>query len=216
MKLYLGDILDSTIKYDGKKYTWIHIYEKAYADNFSQHSFSDYKFLNKRYQLYTKFRYNNHESLEMCFSGDIIFNFFDSSARGKRRLYSEMKYILENDLKNTKDDSQKRKIQNTLHMLEDCKDRTETKANVSIFPSTGGLQFVKQSVGRDRFDTFLWCINEHYNGNSLLFNHCAAANIPQLRSFLKLFENVYEFCYCLYNLDEDDNDLISELIKSGS
>lgn len=168
-----------------------------------------------RYQLCAKLNYNKNESEEMLFSGDIIFNFFDSSRRGKRRIYTEMKKILEKERNEARDKSKLDELDYIETLLEDCKKRTESKENVSILPSTGGLQLVKQAVGRDRFDTFLCCIDEHYKGNSLLFNHCAAAHIPKLESFLNLFNNVYEFCYCIYNLDCDDNTLIDSLVASG-
>lgn len=215
MKLLLGDVFDSTIKYDGKKFIWNNVYSKAYSNNFFTQPFNNLEFMNGRYQLNTVFLYNNKESEQMYFSGDIIFNFFDSSKRGKRRIYTEMKKILDIERNNTSDKNKINYLNDIESLLDKCKHRTESKENVSILPSTGSLQLVKQAVGRDRFDTFLWCINEHYNGNSLLFNHCAAAFIPKLESFLNLFTNVYEFCYCIYNLDCDDDKLIDSLVTSG-
>ena len=84
---------------------------------------------------------------------------------------------------------------------------------MSIMPSTGGLQFVKQAVGRDRPDTFIRCLNEHYNGSSILFIHCAASYIDKLKSFLALFDSVFEYCDCIYNISEG---LTSRLIESGA
>lgn len=216
MELHIGDLSDSDIKYDGKNYTWQMVYKKAYKENFIADS--KLQWVNKRYQLFTEFKYKVKQSNKIFISGDIIFNFFDDPPKkqGKRRLYTEMMEILKIESENAKNDTnQICRIKEIKTMLEECNKRVETKANVSILPSTGGLQFVKQAIGRDRFDTFVWCIDEHYNNRSVLFNHCAAAYLDDLKSFLNLFEDVYEFCFCIYNLDEDDKELIDLLIKSG-
>ena len=97
-------------------------------------------------------------------------------------------------------------------MLDDCCNKIYKPENVSILPTHGALQLVKQSIGRDRLDTFIWCIDKHYKGESLLFNHCAPAYIDELKSFLELFNTAEEYCKCIYHIDEK---LTKQLILSG-
>lgn len=210
IKLNVWDMLDSNIKYDGKRYIWETVYKNVYKTNLISTKNIELRWINKRYQFLGKFKYKDKISEEMYFSGDIDFNFFEDAPnkKGKRRLYSEMLKIL---------DSPENKNSDTAYikqMLEMCNKRTERKANVSLMPSTGGMQFVKQSVGRDRLDTFVWCLYEHYeNGNTILYNHCAAEYIKTLKSFLDLFESVYDYCECMYGISEE---LVNQLKESGS
>lgn len=221
MGIYFGDLLDKTISYDGKKYIWNEVYFKIYQHNFVEEKLI-LKYENGRYYINTKLCYEDRETRPMKFSGDIIFNFFEDgpNKRGKRRLYYEMKRIIENErilAEKNNDEKTIQQLKDVEDLLEQCNRRTESKVNVSLMPITGGLQFVKQGVGRDRFDTFLWCLSEHYNGKSVMYNHCAADYIVYLRSFFDLFESVYEYCECIYNLDvKDDRDLVDRLIVSGS
>lgn len=222
MKLYLEDLLEKTIKYDGKKYAWNQVYFKVYQEYFEGNSMM-LKYRNGRYHLTSRFCYKEKKSEIMDFSGDIVFNFFDDAPNkpGKRRIYTEMLKIIEKEkvlAKKKKDIVSSQKLKDIEEMLVLCNGKNEKKANIAIMPSTGGMQIVKQAVGRDRFDTFVWCLSEHYqNKKSILYNHCAAAHIEKLQSYLNLFETVYDYCSCVYNLDlEDDKILIDKLIDSGS
>jgi hypothetical protein len=224
-KIWFGDLLDKKIPYDGKKYIWNEVYFKLYKDNFPDFKIAPpyLKCKNGRYVLpNTYLSYNNKNSNRMEFSGDIIFNFITDPPRkpGIRRLHTDLKKIL-TDAKITAllagDQATLSALESTEARLAQCVHRTEMKANVSLMPCTGRLQVVKYSVGRDRFDTYLWCLSEHYNGNSVLYNHCSAELIGDLRSFLDLFKSVYEYCECIYNLDpRKDKPLIDDLIASGS
>lgn len=204
----------NSISYDGKEDTWKNVYEIVYKDNLNVVEKLDYK--NKRYQKSTEFIYNGKKSKKMYFSGDIVFNFFDDgpNKRGKRRLYKEMECLLHIEKYKGGSKSHIREISVIEEMLNQAKLRTECKANVSIMPSTGGLQFVKQAVGRDRLDTFVWCLDEHYKYNkTILFNHCAAVYMDKLESFLTLFDSAEDYCRCIYNISTE---LTRLLIKSGS
>ncbi len=206
MILRFYDLLEKT-EYDSKIYIWETVYKKFYKNNLDFPQNAKYKY-NNRNVLEGCFKYKGKESKKIVFSGETDFNFKTSekNKRGKRFLCDEFYKIIEEEEKKDKDKAQQVKV-----LLDDCK--TYVKWNVSIMPRTGSLQSLKQGVGRDRFDTFIWCLYQHYNGSSLLFNHCAAANIPSLKSFLGLFNNVYEYCECIYHINKE---LVDHLIESGA
>ncbi|NFI38005.1 hypothetical protein FDA27_03100 [Clostridium botulinum] len=206
MILRFYDLLDKT-EFDSKVFIWENVYKVFYKNNLEFPQNAKYKW-KQRYVLEGCFKYKGKKSEKMEFSGDTDFNFKTSekNKRGKRYICDEFYKIIE---KEEKED--KAKAQQVKALLDECK--TYEKWNVSIMPRTGSLQTVKQGVGRDRLDTFIWCLDQHYNGNSLLFNYCAAAYIPSLKSFLGLFSSVYEYCECIYNINDE---LVDLLIKSGA
>ena len=216
LRIYIGE---PTVKYDSKKYIWNNMYFLAYKNNIAASLDEQFKLKNSRWEFYTEFRYNEKTSHNMNFSGDIIFNFIPDpqEKRGKRRLSSEMSNILNMEMEKAQkegDCQQISKIMSAFDLLRECQMKTERKVNVSLLPCRGSLQTVKQAVGRDRPDTFIWCVDQHYNGYSLLLNHCAAAYLDDLKSFLGVFKSVYEFCHAIYHIE--DKNFVDELINSGS
>lgn len=101
-------------------------------------------------------------------------------------------------------------------ILELFKDLTGSIVNISLMPQTGNLQSVKQGIGNDRIDTFIWAIDEYYNGNSnLLINHSSYENIEPLRTYLNIFgsnRGIYNYCKTIYHIDES---LVDRMIASG-
>lgn len=197
--------LKSKTEYDSKIYIWENVYKIIYKDNLEFPEDANYKW-QRRYIIESYFKYKGKKSKRMIFSGETDFNFKTSkrNKRGKRYLCDEFYKII-------KEEENKEKAQKVKVLLDDCK--TYTKWNVSIMPCTGSLQSIKQGVGRDRLDTFIWCLDQHYKGNSLLFNHCAAKYISELKSFLELFDSVYDYCKCIYHIN---NELVDHLIYSGA
>lgn len=213
MNIYFGDLL-KTIRYDGKKYTWKKVYDIVYADNLDSNIKLEY--INNRYQKNTEFTYRGKKSKRMYFSGDIVFNFHNDppGKSGKRRLYTEMYNLLQIKKENNDSGLTYEELCDIEDMLIEANKRTERKSNVSIMPCTGSLQTIKQAIGRDRLDTFVWCLDEHYQyGKTVLYNHCAAAYMETLNSFLELFDSVEEYCECIYNISPE---LTRKLVLSGS
>lgn len=166
----------------------------------------------RRYYIESEFSYKGKKSNKMQFSGDIDFNYYD----GRKRLYNSFDLILK---ETEKDNNRKKEVEDTRTHIKNCRNRVENVKNVSIMPVNGNLQSLKQAVGRDRLDTFTWCLDMHFrnyktNGESILFNYCAPAYFDALKSFLNLFDNIYEYFECVYHID--DKFFVNELIESGA
>lgn len=90
--------------------------------------------------------------------------------------------------------------------------------NISILPKTGGLNTVKGQFSCDRFDSFIWLINEYYNGlRAPIVNrgtkNSYISNQSKLADFLDKIGSTEEFCHLFYGIN--DKQLIDELIASG-
>lgn len=205
------------VKYDSSVNIFETLFKTVYSENLSFPETKKYEFYCpssklRRYYIKSEFSYNGKKSVNMQFSGDIDFNYYD----GRKRLYNSFMQILnitEKD-KNFKDE-----VKDTRIRIKRCCNRVENIRNVSIMPVNGGLQLLKQAVGRDRLDTFVWCLGMHFrnyrtNGESILFNYCTPAYMDSLKSFLNLFDNIFEYFECIYHID--DKSFINELIKSGA
>lgn len=210
-------IFRDSATYDSRKSTWKENYDIVYRKHIK--NASPCTKYNNRYKRDMEFIYRHKKSMRLPFSGDIIINLFpdDPHKRGKRGLHTEMLKIIENEAAKAKrgqSDYSLDEIRFVREMLESAAKRVERKANVSIMPIHGGLQQLKYGVGRDRFDTYVWCLHEHYDlGQTILFNHCATAYLDELNSFLELFSSAEEYCKCIYNISPK---LTKQLIKSGS
>lgn len=153
------------------------------------------------------------------FGGERVFNFGTQ--------YYNFKKIIEDF---SSDDNKKKVV---LNLLEECKNSYPLDQNLSILPSVGGLNNVKGSIyfnendeirysdehlpGRqlDRFDSFIVIIDDYFKGeNELVLSYTKGTpNEECLKNFLKEFENVYDFVYKLYLLQ--DEKFIDELIENG-
>ena len=148
---------------------------------------------------------NNRTSAKpINFSGDTDFNYTKGFARS--RLTAYRKY-----LKDGKIPGKYAKIySNNLTIFEEL---TYSIVNVSLIPQNGNMQAIKQGVGNDRLDTFIWALDEYYNETSnVLFNHSSANNMPVLKEYLAMYQDVYEYCATVYHINES---LVDELIESG-
>ena len=91
---------------------------------------------------------------------------------------------------------------------------THSFANISLMPKTGNMQQVKQGIGNDRIDTFIWALNEFYAEKScLLFNFSSKPNLKCLNKYLGSFKSVYHYCKTIYHIDEH---LVDDMIRSGA
>lgn len=148
---------------------------------------------------------NNRTSAKpINFSGDTDFNYTKGFAHS--RLTAYRKY-----LKDGRIPGKYAKIySNNLTIFEEL---TYSIVNVSLIPQNGNMQAIKQGVGNDRLDTFIWALDEYYNKTSnVLFNHSSANNMPVLKEYLAMYQDVYEYCATVYHINES---LVDELIESG-
>ena len=148
---------------------------------------------------------NNRTSAKpINFSGDTDFNYTKGFAHS--RLTAYRKY-----LKDGRIPGKYAKIySNNLTIFEEL---TYSIVNVSLIPQNGNMQAIKQGVGNDRLDTFIWALDEYYNKTSnVLFNHSSANNMPVLKEYLAMYHDVYEYCATVYHINES---LVDELIESG-
>lgn len=186
------------IEYDVTSDAW-EIYQKLYNNNIE--NWENSNTLNKRPFINTVFKYKGQKSMKLDFSGETDFNFGDKKIWGLGRShYSHFKKMLEDYPEGTE-------------ILDECKSFYHSERNISLMPKTGNLQSVKKSVGNDRLDVFIWCLNEYYlQRNNFIFNHCSYENLKPLKSFLNLFHNIYEYCEVIYHIDVN---LTHDLIISG-
>lgn len=92
--------------------------------------------------------------IQIDVSGDIVFNFSKSGAKGQSRYDTIGKYItdiLDDDLKAV-----------YMDRLDVCGRNHESKENCSLIPKQGNLQKAKQGIGNDRGDTFIWALDEYF------------------------------------------------------
>lgn len=149
----------------------------------------------------------------MRISGDVIFNFSTSGRKGQSRYDILKKYILE-----IKDEDLKTIY---LEKLSYCASHNKEPENCALMPQTGNLQYIKQGIGNDRGDTYIWVLNEYFeNGLEIIFNHSSYENKPVLVEYLESIrksgkkQSIYNYCKLFYNIS--DTRLIDELIELGS
>lgn len=136
-------------------------------------------------------------------NGEVDFNF------GFDRLI-EFRKIVNADKTAPEDEKQK-----TLTALNFCASQNYTSVNFSLMPVTGALQKAKQSIGHDRFDTFIWALDLYYKGQELLLNSaCTVENQSALKKSLAKFKDVDDYCNRMYAIS--NTLLVKDLIKSGA
>ena len=188
-------------EFDTSNEAW-EVYKLLYEANF--HDGIELK-QNKRRFIEERITVNNRTSAKpINFSGDTDFNYTKGFAHS--RLTAYRKY-----LKDGKIPGKYAKIySNNLTIFEEL---TYSIVNVSLIPQNGNMQAIKQGVGNDRLDTFIWALDEYYNKTSnVLFNHSSANNMPVLKEYLAMYQDVYEYCATVYHINES---LVDELIESG-
>lgn len=188
-------------EYDVENSSW-NVYKCMYKDYLEINSDNITKKGTQRPYIKSSLIYNGKKSEELSFSGETDFNFSKTKVFGYgRNRYNHFKKFLD------------KKDVNSIHMLDTCCDNFHSQVNISLMPQTGCLQLVKKSIGNDRLDTFVWCLNEYYHHrNSLVFNFCSYENLNALTSFLELFQNIHEYCRVIYCIDSK---LTDHLVESG-
>lgn len=139
--------------------------------------------------------------------GDIDFNF-------KMEKVKYFKDIVENG-KSELSNNEKRNIINKLLLFHEL---TYHPNNISIMPVNGALNLIKQSIGNDRLDTFIYIIKLYYDGiTSIILNYGGikvyTKNRELLKGYLDSFSNIYDYCRKIYHIEED---LTNELLELGS
>lgn len=124
----------------------------------------------------------------------------------------EFIYIIDNDKKPFEE---KREFAKKL--LNICAYFNYSLLNFSIIPSEGNLQGTKGTIGKDRFDVFVWALNLYYKeGVDLIINsHTSVQSTKKLIKILDYFNEKPKFngyFVFFYDLDED---ITSGLIESG-
>lgn len=194
------------IEYDVNSDSW-QIYSLIYKNNIGSIVDKDVKTNNGRKSVTKSFEYNGKKSKEISFSGETDFNFSDKKVfgYGKSRFKQFSKFLTE-----AEQDTQKEYL---VLLKRCCKDFYHSQVNISLMPQTGNLQNVKQGVGNDRLDVFVWGLDEYYMQRSnIIFNHCSSENMEYIRSYLDIFETIYEYCEAVYHIDKT---LTKKLIISG-
>ena len=189
-------------EFDTSNEAW-EVYKLLYEANF--HDGIELKQNKRRRFIEERITVNNRTSAKpINFSGDTDFNYTKGFAHS--RLTAYRKY-----LKDGKIPGKYAKIySNNLTIFEEL---TYSIVNVSLIPQNGNMQAIKQGVGNDRLDTFIWALDEYYNETSnVLFNHSSANNMPVLKEYLAMYQDVYEYCATVYHINES---LVDELIESG-
>lgn len=189
-------------EFDTSNEAW-EVYKLLYEVNFPDGT--ELKQNKRRRFIEERITVNNRTSAKpINFSGDTDFNYTKGFAHS--RLTAYRKY-----LKDGKIPGKYAKIySNNLTIFEEL---TYSIVNVSLIPQNGNMQAIKQGVGNDRLDTFIWALDEYYNKTSnVLFNHSSANNMPVLKEYLAMYQDVYEYCATVYHINES---LVDELIESG-
>lgn len=217
---------------DSSKESW-EVYKRKYKssdwdfwdefdfENIKTRFQKDEKYDNKRYLLWLKDDSKFLKKLGRLFSfgGEKVFNF------GKK--YSILKKIIDND------NNSKHK-EYCMNLLKECESMHSSKYNLSILPTTGGLNNVKGSLyfdennieyssdsslineKLDRFDTFIAIMSDYFKKNSeLALSYCKGqANEESLKEFLTLFDDdIYKFCYRIYLIN--DKNFVDKLVENG-
>jgi len=189
-------------EFDSSKEAW-EAYRLLYKDNFPNgltvKNNKTRQFIEERITIKEKMSSN-----AISFSGDTDFNYTKGFAHS--RLTAYRKYLKDGKIPGKYASIYK----NNLTIFEEL---TYSIVNISLIPQNGNLQAIKQGVGNDRLDTFVWALDEYYSNNSnVLFNHSSANNMTVLKEYLAMYQDVYEYCATVYHINES---LVDDLIESG-
>ncbi|PKE62224.1 hypothetical protein [Macrococcoides caseolyticum] len=129
-------------------------------------------------------------------SGDCDFNF------NEKKFYLFVFLLTDND--------------EYLRKLNDFyKNRHHSLINMSIMPTTGGLNLVKGNINnQDRFDKFIYELYKYFNNEKNEILSRCRANKESLKFYLSYFNNdIYQYCREIYFIY--DKNLVDDLIESG-
>ena len=115
-------------------------------------------------------------------------------------------------IKDDPDASEKEKNM-AIEQLSRCQKKHHTLINFSLMQAIGNMQTAKGRNRFDRFDTFIYELNNYYQGLSdVVLQTSSDSNMQALKEFLDSFKNVYDYCKTFYFIDKN---LVDEMIKSG-
>lgn len=174
-------------EFDVSNIAW-EIYKLLYEDNFVNGFKIESPPDGRKYidEIYTVG--NKKSSIALNFSGETDFNYTKGYAHSRLEAYKN----LVNDDKVP--EKYKKYMKVYFENLKIFGDLTYSIVNVSLIPQSGNLQAVKQGIGNDRLDTFVWALDKYYSKRSnLLFNHSSAQNMSALNEYLDMFNGVDEY-----------------------
>lgn len=194
---------------------WDKLYKIVYRETFGQifdfDNLDDKETRQECKRWYAKINTNTHLELRKQFpkfkiAGDCDFNFNSK----KIDLFTRM-INREND-----DMCQCTIIQ---ELLNECALYHHQLCNFSFMPITGGLQLVKGRGNVDRFDKFIYILDDYYKTlgeekeKHIIFSS-ARRNREALKVYLDYFKNIETYCSKVYLIN--DEDFIEELIHNGA
>lgn len=143
----------------------------------------------------------SHGSMEIQVNGDVSFNIDPALFNGNSKLYES---ILNGT--NVSDE-----------LIDSLKVMRYSPMNISILPMTGALNNIKKSLGNDRFDTFVYFMNQYYEGVKVPIINAGSINMGIgnrliLENFLDSYNSALEFFEDIYGLEKH---FVNKLIKSG-
>lgn len=105
--------------------------------------------------------------------------------------------------------------------LKKCARMHHTILNFSLMEAMGDLQGVKGSNTYDRFDTFIFQLNEYFLGRpDVILSKATECNKPALEQYLKMFkkddvkESIYNYFETIYFIN--DRKFIDKVIEQGT
>ncbi|NMA84056.1 MAG: hypothetical protein GX962_09360 [Epulopiscium sp.] len=188
------------MEYDISEIAW-ETYKLLYGSNF--------KIIENKNRLHIEstFSLEGKTTGVLSFSGETDFNFKVAFAHSRREAY--IKHL--KDLESSEEKEKYFKVYK--NKFEICEKLMYSVVNISMMPQTGNLQNTKRGIGNDRIDTFIYVIENYYDGiDNLLMNYSSAENIEFLKQYFKMFSSAKEYCATIYHINES---LVDELIESG-
>lgn len=188
-------------EFDDSNIAW-ETYEIMYKENFSDWIIDTEK---SRKNIAADFMVGNRTIKGINWGGETDFNFTKGFAHSRLESFRKSitdKYIEVDDYCDMYNNN-----------LRICEEMTHSIANISLQAKTGNFQGVKQGIGNDRVDTFVWALDEYYNNNSnLMMNYSSFDNMESIKELLSLFDSAETYCKEIYHINES---LVDALIESG-
>lgn len=198
-------------EYDSSREMWT-FYDKVYQSVFS--TINEVSMTTENYVRYYK------KLNDITFAGEVDFNF---SKDGKNSKVGYLNETVNNDplFCDNKEKSEEEKLKKEiLDLIEAASKHHHSVENVSMMASTGKMQITKQNIGNDRFDVFVYAIDEYCKGNTAwLLAHCTPENKAALCKFLEMICSKDgklcsdEYYSKIYKIT--DKTLIDDLKRSG-
>lgn len=154
---------------------------------------------NRLFALENNTKIENYNGIDYCkpanrLSGECDFNFNENKIKLFKEIIGDNKCALE--------------------QLEKCKNNHHRLVNFSLIQAMGDMQGFKGRIRFDRFDTFIFRLDQYFSGLSTeILSSSSEPNKPLLKAFLNNFKDIYEYCKAIYFIK--DKEFIDEIIKQG-